>query len=61
MIGVETFYGCIETTRDALLIIEAARQNILHRVKKRITRAEKKVMRKASLNIDDKAWLRICV
>jgi hypothetical protein len=60
-IGAETFFGSIETTRDALLIFEAARQGILQRVKRRISHEQKEVRSAILIHADDQTWIGICV
>ncbi|KAJ1672946.1 Gluconate transport-inducing protein, partial [Spiromyces aspiralis] len=49
----ETYYGFVETTRDALLIFEACRLNLLPRVQRRFGERERQSIRSGSVFVWD--------
>ena len=53
MNGVETFYGLIESTMDALRIVELCRQGKLGRVSRRLHDKERKLIRSGSVFVFD--------
>lgn len=50
---IETFYGLIETTADALKVIELCRQGKLGRVRRRLHERERKMIRSGSVFVFD--------
>lgn len=50
---IETFYGLIETTADALKVIELCRQGKLGRVRRRLHEKERKMIRSGSVFVFD--------
>jgi hypothetical protein len=50
---IETFYGLIETTADALKVIELCRQGKLGRVRRRLHDKERKMIRSGSVFVFD--------
>ena len=50
---IETFYGLIETTADALRIVELCRQGKLGRVSRRLHDKERKMIRSGSVFVFD--------
>ena len=53
LIPSESFFGSVETTCDAFLLFEAARNNIVPRITRRLTEKEKKSLRSGSVCIFD--------
>lgn len=51
LIGVESYYGFIETVEDAVLALEVCRRSILPRVKKRLNDRERSLIRAGSVFI----------
>jgi hypothetical protein len=47
--SLETFFGLIQTSEDALLIMEGCRRNILPRIMKRVSAEERKQIRSGSV------------
>lgn len=50
---IETFYGLVETTADALKIVELCRQGKLGRVSRRLHESERKKIRSGSVFVFD--------
>lgn len=50
---IETFYGVIETTADALRVFELCRQGRLGRVRRRLHESERKLIRSGSVFVFD--------
>ncbi|CAO3642493.1 unnamed protein product, partial [Cunninghamella blakesleeana] len=46
---VETFYGYVETTRDSLILLEASRQGILPRVRRRLQEQERQLIKSGAV------------
>lgn len=53
MNDIETFYGLVETTADALKIVELCRQGQLGRVSRRLHESERKKIRSGSVFVFD--------
>jgi hypothetical protein len=50
---METFYGLVESTTDALLIFEACRSGLLPRAKRRLLEGERRELRSGSIYVFD--------
>lgn len=55
MNGIETYYGGIESTADALRVFELCRQGRLGRVRRRLHDAERRQIRSGSVFVFDEA------
>lgn len=53
--SIETFYGAIESTADALRVFELCRQGKLGRVRRRLHDAERRLIRSGSVFVFDEA------
>lgn len=49
--SMETFYGIIETTNDALILFEASKLGIIQKVRRRLHEKERKELRSGSCYI----------